>query len=75
MLKPLVAALLVAAAVGVAAPFAEAPPVQKPQGVRERAEEWPFYGADQGGMKYSPLADVNTSNVSRLAPAWQWSTG
>src|SRR3954471_24229888 len=39
------------------------------------AREWPFYGADQGGTKYSPLADINRSNVSRLAVAWQGSAG
>src|SRR6185369_8077899 len=22
-----------------------------------RAQDWPFYGGDQGGMKYSPLTD------------------
>src|SRR5262249_11060026 len=40
----------------------------------DRSVEWPSYGGDSGGMKYSTLADINTSNVSRLAPAWQWST-
>src|SRR3954469_19905565 len=39
------------------------------------AREWPFYGADQGGTKYSPLADINRSNVSRLAVAWEGSAG
>src|SRR5579864_2073519 len=34
--------------------------------------EWPYYGGDQGGSKYSPLTDVNRSNVSRLAVAWHW---
>jgi quinoprotein glucose dehydrogenase len=35
--------------------------------------EWPVYGGDQGGTKYSALTDVNRSTVSRLAPAWEWS--
>jgi quinoprotein glucose dehydrogenase len=26
-------------------------------------------------MKYSPLADIDRSNVARLAPAWSWRTG
>jgi quinoprotein glucose dehydrogenase len=34
--------------------------------------EWLYYGGDQGGMKFSPLADVNAGNVSRLEVAWQW---
>src|SRR3954468_22771106 len=34
--------------------------------------EWLYYGGDQGGMKYSPLTDVNPANVQRLHIAWQW---
>src|SRR5574341_2612040 len=37
--------------------------------------EWPVYGGDPGGMRYSTLADVNRDNVSRLARAWTWATG
>lgn len=37
--------------------------------------EWPVYGGDPGGMKYSPLADIHRDNVARLAPAWSWATG
>ena len=36
--------------------------------------EWPTYGGDAGGMKYSPLADIDRTNVSRLARAWSWDT-
>ncbi len=36
---------------------------------------WPFWGGDQGGTHYSALADINTSNVSRLRRAWTWKTG
>ena len=36
---------------------------------------WPHYGGDQGGSRYSALADVNRGNVSRLALAWTWKTG
>ena len=39
------------------------------------AMEWPYYGGDQGGSKYSTLSDINTSNVSRLHEAWMWKTG
>ena len=38
-------------------------------------KDWPHYGGDQGGMKYSPLADINTANVAQLKLAWQWNTG
>jgi quinoprotein glucose dehydrogenase len=35
--------------------------------------EWLYYGGDPGGMKYSPLTDVNANTVARLRVAWQWS--
>ena len=37
--------------------------------------EWPYYGNDQGGTKYSPLTQINRDNVTRLQPAWTWKTG
>ncbi len=36
-------------------------------------QDWPFYGGDQAGTKYSPLTDINRDSVAHLAPAWQWS--
>ncbi|HSA57472.1 MAG TPA: PQQ-binding-like beta-propeller repeat protein, partial [Gemmatimonadaceae bacterium] len=37
--------------------------------------EWPVYGGDAGGMRYSALSDINRETVSRLTSAWSWSTG
>ena len=34
------------------------------------AKEWPTYGHDSGGMRYSPLTQINTSNVNGLSVAW-----
>ena len=34
--------------------------------------EWPFYGGDQAGTKYSAAADVNRDTVSGLEVAWTW---
>jgi len=34
--------------------------------------EWPYYGGDQAGTKYSRAADINRGTVSRLEPAWSW---
>ena len=59
MLKSAIAALLVAGAVAFAP--------------ESREQDWPFYGGDQGGMKYSPLTDVNASTAARLGVAWEWS--
>ena len=36
--------------------------------------EWPVYGGDPGGMKYSRLTDVNRDNVSGVTRAWTWAT-
>lgn len=37
--------------------------------------EWPAYGGDAGGSRYSPLNDVNRDNVAGLRLAWTWATG
>ena len=34
--------------------------------------EWPYYGGDPGGKRFSPLTDVGRDNLSRLQMAWQW---
>ncbi len=34
------------------------------------AKEWPTYGHDSGGMRYSPLTQIISSNVSGLSVAW-----
>jgi glucose dehydrogenase len=37
--------------------------------------DWPSYGRDAGGTKYSPLDQINAKNVAQLAPAWTYHTG
>jgi quinoprotein glucose dehydrogenase len=39
------------------------------------AGDWPAYGADSGGSKYSPLETIDRTNVTKLAVAWTFSTG
>src|SRR3954469_15176116 len=34
------------------------------------ATEWPTYGHDPGGMRYSPLTQITPANVKQLEPAW-----
>ena len=36
--------------------------------------EWPHYAADTRGSHYSPLAQINASNFSRLEVAWRFKT-
>jgi quinohemoprotein ethanol dehydrogenase len=38
-------------------------------------EEWLTYGIDQGETRYSPLSQINTTNVSRLGRAWSYDLG
>jgi len=40
-----------------------------------RASEWPAYGNDPGGMRYSRLAQINRENVAKLKVAWIFHTG
>ncbi|MGX5821005.1 pyrroloquinoline quinone-dependent dehydrogenase [Chitinophaga lutea] len=37
--------------------------------------EWPAYGNDAGGMRFSPAAQITTANVHRLRPAWTYRSG
>ncbi len=37
--------------------------------------DWPAYGRDAGGSRYSPLAGINRSNVKKLKVAWTYRTG
>ncbi len=35
--------------------------------------DWSGYGNDKGAQRYSPLTEINTGNVSKLVPAWEFS--
>jgi glucose dehydrogenase len=45
-----------------------------PQAVPQNGD-WPLYGHDPGGNRYSPLDQINASNVTRLRRAWTYHTG
>src|SRR6202162_2653350 len=34
--------------------------------------DWPAYGYDQSGQRFSPLKQIDTANVSKLRKAWQY---
>ncbi len=40
-----------------------------------RKQDWPAYGRDPGGTRYSPLDQINTGNVNLLQRAWVYHTG
>jgi quinoprotein glucose dehydrogenase len=37
--------------------------------------EWPYYGGDAGGSRYSPLTQITKDNVAALRVAWEYHTG
>src|SRR6202044_147799 len=36
------------------------------------AKEWPTFGHDSGGMRFSPLTQINPANVANLTAAWTY---
>ena len=44
-----------------------------PQAIPQ-AGDWPAYGRDPGGIRYSPLDQIDTKNVSKLQRAWTYHT-
>ena len=40
---------------------------------RYEAGEWPVYSGNLGSTRYSPLAQIDASNVADLRVAWRWS--
>lgn len=61
--------LLVAAMVSCAAPPARTNVNSNP------ADGWPAYGRDPGGARFSPLNEINKSNVNGLHVVWTYRTG
>ncbi len=39
------------------------------------ADQWPAYGGDAGGTRFSSLAGITPDNVARLEVAWTYRTG
>ena len=37
-----------------------------------KPEEWPVYGRDLAGSRYSPLDQINRENVKELRVVWRW---
>jgi quinoprotein glucose dehydrogenase len=38
----------------------------------ESSGDWPTYGHDPGGARFSPLKQIDTGNVASLVPAWTY---
>jgi alcohol dehydrogenase (cytochrome c) len=50
--------------VGPGIPFADV--------ARPKSGTWPTYNGNQSGNRFSPLDQINTGNVQRLAPQWMF---
>ena len=55
----------------VAIVMAMAVPVSAQHGA-PASGEWPTYGGDLGGTKYSPLEQIDRDNFDRLEIVWRW---
>jgi quinoprotein glucose dehydrogenase len=49
--------------------------VSPPQSSDGTFADWPYYGGDPGGGRYSPLTQINRTNVAQLKIAWEYHTG
>src|ERR1700674_4900667 len=60
-------AALAGAALSACSPHIKAPPAPD--------VDWPYYGADAGGQRFSTAAQITPANVTALKVAWTYSTG
>ena len=83
---PLVATLAIAIVVAVVSMFNDPHNIggtlptdvvaQSPNlGTKSTAADWPDYGRTEFGQRYSPLDQINATNVSTLKEAWRFQTG
>jgi quinoprotein glucose dehydrogenase len=47
----------------------------RPAGAGGVTGDWAYYGGDAGGSRYSPLTEIDRSNVAQLTLAWEYHTG
>ena len=67
-------ALLILLALAGAVTAAEITPERLLQ-AQSDPNTWLMYSKNYSGWRYSELKQINTTNVRRLAPAWQFQTG
>jgi glucose dehydrogenase len=67
------AAVTLGAAFSICAGWAQV--ASKPASRLSANADWPVYGGQAEGQHYSPLAQINRSNVNKLKVAWTYDTG
>jgi quinoprotein glucose dehydrogenase len=48
---------------------------KQPQSPKQTGDDWPTYGGNNAGNRYSPLTQINAQNVKKLKLAWSYDTG
>jgi quinoprotein glucose dehydrogenase len=56
----------------VAATFCSLAPVAQDE---QKDADWPVYGGNNAGNRYSALTQINKNNIQNLQPAWTYDTG
>src|SRR3954468_11292768 len=62
--------VIVGAVIAAAAPAYTMMTAQSAKTPAAFSNEWPTYGHDQGGQRFSPLTQISPANVDRLQVAW-----
>src|SRR5690349_5998990 len=65
-----IAALLAGAAVAIGS--GDGASAQSGARPAAASKEWPTYGHDPGGMRFSPLTEITPANVGQLKVAWTY---
>lgn len=55
--------------------ISRAQPAQTQEQVDVNNDDWKAYGRTQGGTRYSPLSQINDTNVDKLEVAWTYHSG
>jgi quinoprotein glucose dehydrogenase len=69
-MKRFTSALVTAALAATVA--GEMPAQSRAQATQAASHEWPTYGHDPGGMRFSPLTQIAPATVARLKVAWTY---
>ena len=59
-------------AIGVAVFLAQTGSTGQQPSTADAGADWPMYRRDRAGTGYSPLTEINTSNVAKLTAAWTY---
>src|SRR5436305_6242253 len=60
---------------GGAAPRSKSKSKSGQSRAKSDGSDWPAYGHDGGGSRYSPLKEINRENVKNLRAVWTYRTG